>query len=70
MWDVGCGMWCVGCDEWRWEGEGNEVCERGGIGCQDGRVVKAVDLSSTGGISAWVRTPLLAWVCACVSVPV
>lgn len=28
--------------------------------CPDGRVVKAVDLSSTGGISAWVRTPLLA----------
>lgn len=33
----------------------------GGVGCQDGRVVKAVDLRSTGGISAWVRTPLLAF---------
>ena len=26
---------------------------------QDGRVVKALDLSSNGGIPAWVRTPLL-----------
>ena len=27
---------------------------------QDGRVVKALDLSSNGQMSAWVRTPLLA----------
>ena len=26
---------------------------------QDGRVVKALDLSSNGRMSAWVRTPLL-----------
>ena len=26
---------------------------------QDGRVVKALDLSSNGQMSAWVRTPLL-----------
>ena len=26
---------------------------------QDGRVVKALDLSSNGHMSAWVRTPLL-----------
>ena len=26
---------------------------------QDGRVVKALDLSSNGRVSAWVRTPLL-----------
>ena len=29
------------------------------LGYQDGRVVKALDLSSNGRLSAWVRTPLL-----------
>ena len=28
---------------------------------QDGRVVKAMDLSSNGRMSAWVRTPLLVY---------
>ena len=28
---------------------------------QDGRVVKALDLSSNGRMSAWVRTPLLVY---------
>ena len=30
---------------------------------QDGRVVKALDLSSNGRMSAWVRTPLLVALC-------
>ena len=30
---------------------------------QDGRVVKALDLSSNGRMSAWVRTPLLTGKC-------
>lgn len=32
---------------------------------QDGRVVKALDLSSNGQMSAWVRTPLLVKVLRC-----
>ena len=34
---------------------------------QDGRVVKALDLSSNGQMSAWVRTPLLAKVLRCLA---